>query len=84
MSQSITIIRSPSGDPLDAETMATVRALIAERGARRLVYPLGVSVTAIDRAAAGGRVLRGTRVLIVAGLERMRATGELPPRGGQP
>ncbi len=78
MNQPIIVTRSPTGDPLDADTLGTLRALVAERGARRLVYPLGVSVTALERAAAGGRVLRGTRALIAAGLERMRAAGELP------
>lgn len=78
MSQVVHVIRSPQGDPLDAEILATLRALIAERGARRLVVPFGVSMSAIERAAAGSRVLRGTRALIVAGIERMRADDELP------
>lgn len=84
MKHSFTVTRSPTGDPLDSDTLATLRALIVERGARRLVVPLGVSTTAIERAAAGGRVLRGTRALIAVGLEEMRKAGEIaesPPSG---
>jgi hypothetical protein len=80
VSDSITVTRSPNGDPLDADTLAILRALVAERGARRLVTSLGVSLTAIERAAAGGRVLRGTRALIAAGLARMRLSGEFGPK----
>jgi hypothetical protein len=85
----IHVVRSPQGDPLDAEALATLRALLAEQSARRLTVPLGVSVTALIRAAAGMRVLAGTRALIRAGLEMVRAAGELPelipPRkGGRP
>ncbi|HYF53044.1 MAG TPA: hypothetical protein VEA41_02170 [Salinarimonas sp.] len=58
--------------------------LISDRGARMLVYPLGVSVTAIERAAAGGRVLRGTRLLITMGLAEMKAKGELPKKAAKP
>ena len=82
MRQSFTVTRSPTGDPLDAGTVEILRALIAEHGARRLVVPLGVSLTALERAAAGGRVLRGTRLLIASGLERMREAGELLALGG--
>lgn len=79
MSYSTAATRSPGGVILDLETLALLRALIAERGARRLVEPFGVSVTALERAAAGGRVLRGTRALITAGLERLQAAGDLAP-----
>lgn len=75
------VTRSPTGDPLDAGTVEILRALIAEHGSRRLVVPLGVSVTALERAASGGRVLRGTRLLIASGLQRMREAGELPDPG---
>jgi hypothetical protein len=70
--------RSPQGDPLDAESVVVLQRLIDRRGVRSLVGSLGVSVTALTRAAAGLRVLAGTRALIVAGLERMRAAGEVP------
>jgi hypothetical protein len=32
----------------------------------------------LERAAGGGRIHRGTRVLIGIGLDAMRASGELP------
>ena len=79
-------LRSPSGEPLDPETLETLRALIAADGARRLVSRIGVSLTALERAASGGRVLRGTRTLIAIGIEHIRADRALaeapdrPPR----
>lgn len=77
------LTRSPAGSPLEGESVATLRALIAERGARRLVVPLGVSLSTIERAASGGIVLRGSRALILAGLERMREGGALSPPAEQ-
>lgn len=65
-------LRSPQGDPLDPDSMAALRALIAERGVRSLVVPLGVSITALTRAVAGMRVLAGTRALIRQGLAALR------------
>ena len=84
MSHSITVIRSSTGEPLDSGLLAILRALIAERGrARRLTDSFGVSVTALERAAAGGRVLRGTRTLIAIGIQRLRDAGELPPEAAR-
>lgn len=77
MKHSISVIRSPQGDPLDAETLATLRALVAERGARRLSVVLGPSASALERAAAGARVLRGTREMIRSSLARL--LGEVEP-----
>lgn len=78
MNTTIQVTRSPQGDPLDADTLAVLRALPAERGARRLTVPLGISIPAITRAAAGMHVLAGTRAMIRAGLECLREAGELP------
>jgi hypothetical protein len=84
MNPAIGTSRSPSGDPLDPEILALLRALIAADGARRLVYRIGVSLTALERAASGGRVLRGTSTLIAIGIDRMRAEGELPKEATTP
>lgn len=70
MKHSSLVTRSPAGDPLDAESLAALRALIVKRGARRLSVILGPSASALERAAAGARVLRGTREMIRAGLAR--------------
>lgn len=75
MDDSIHVLRSPQGEPLDGDTLRILRVLIAERGARRLLGPLGVSMTALTRAAAGMRVLAGTRLLIRQGLARLAAGG---------
>jgi hypothetical protein len=77
------VIRSPQGDSLDAGTLATLRALLAEHGALRLSVMLGPSASALTRAASGCRVLRGTRELIRTGVERLRAKGELPSAGDE-
>jgi hypothetical protein len=81
MSNSLSVIRPGAGAPLDDETLEIVRRLIRERGsARRLVEVLGVSAPAIERAAGGGPIHKGTRLLIAMGLDRMRDAGELPGR----
>ena len=77
------VIRSPQGDSLDAGTLATLRALLAEHGALRLSVMLGPSASALTRAASGCRVLRGTRELIRTGVERLRAKGELLSAGDE-
>jgi hypothetical protein len=69
---------SPLGGALSAETMRALRALIAERGAPALTGIFGASRSSIERAAAGGRVQRGTRELIRLGIERLRAAEGSP------
>ena len=72
--------RKPIGAPLDPGPLAELRARIVEHGARRLVMQLGVSLPAVERAASGGNVLRGTARLILDGLEKLRGDGD----GGTP
>jgi hypothetical protein len=81
MSFMVHVTRSPQGEPLDADTLATLRALIVERGARRLVVSLGVSHSTIERAASGGIILRGSRALILSGLQRLYTNGESAGEG---
>jgi hypothetical protein len=64
--------------PLDDESASALRDLILQHGARSLAQRLGVSREALERAALGVPVLAGTKSLLAAGLERLRATG-----GGQ-
>jgi hypothetical protein len=71
--------RSPGSVPLALSDVEALRELIALHGARRLVHPLGVSMGTIERAASGGLILRGSRVLIVEGL-RMIRLGSLEPQ----
>lgn len=66
-----------STQPLDEVDQALLRQLVGQRGATRLAGDLGVERGAIARAAAGDRVLAGTRRLIADGLERLRAAGGL-------
>jgi len=58
-------------DAKHAGNGAPRRPLVAERGARRLSVVLGPSASALERAAAGARVLRGTREMIRGGLALM-------------
>jgi len=84
MKATIHLTRSPQGEPLDPETLAVLRALLAERSAGRLTVPLGISIPAIARAAAGMRILAGTRAMIHIGLDSMGAAGELPENAVPP
>ena len=63
--------------PLNPESQAILRELLAGRSALRLAELLGVEHGAVARAAAGARLLAGTRRLILDGLDRLRASGEL-------
>jgi hypothetical protein len=74
----IQVNRSPQGDALDAETLIVLRTLLADQGARRVKALLGLSIPALTRAAAGLRVLAGTRALIRTAIDRLDAAGELP------
>jgi hypothetical protein len=71
-------LRATTGSPLDPEALQALRQAVAKHGARRRVALTGASLTAVTRAAAGLNVLAGTKSLLAAGLERLRATG-----GGQ-
>jgi hypothetical protein len=62
--------------PLDGETVAALRDLIAERGSRRLACMLGVPRETLDRAALGVPILAGNRELLRRGLERLHASRE--------
>lgn len=83
MNDSLHGIHSQAGSPLDDETQVILRTLIRERGsARRLVDVLGVSAAALERAAGGGRIHKGTRLLISIGLDKLRDAGGLPRAAG--
>lgn len=71
MNHTTQIARAPKGDPLEPEALARLRALLVEHGIVRLSITLGVSTTALARAAAGLRVLRGTRELVRQGLDQL-------------
>lgn len=60
--------RSPIGEPLAADEVEVLRAAIDRQAPRVLGARWGVSETAVTRAAAGLRLLAGTRRLIRDGL----------------
>jgi hypothetical protein len=70
--------RSPIGEPLAARELQALRAALGSRPPRQLGVEWSVSKTAVTRAAAGLRLLAGTRRLIADGIERLRVSGALP------
>ncbi len=74
-----TTTRPPTGTALDPETLTLLRRLLAgPRGAHEIAQMMEISDTALARAAAGARVHRGTRALILIALDRLRQQGGLP------
>ena len=70
------------GARLDAHALADLRHLVVKYGPVALASRWQLSKGSVERAAAGARVLSGTRVLILTGIERMRLAGELRRRSG--
>jgi hypothetical protein len=68
-----THLRSPTGVALEPAEQEETRALLKRLGARRFAVLVGISAAACIRASSGLRVLPGTKALILAGLDRLRA-----------
>jgi hypothetical protein len=66
------------GVPLDPATLAAVRSVVTTGGSRRLAEICGASRSAIDRAASGSPVLKGTAALLRIAVAQLRELGELP------
>jgi hypothetical protein len=63
--------RAPSGDRLSPEQRQRLSRALEAQDLRRLGQRFGVSPETVARAAAGCRIMRASRAVIVAGLDAL-------------
>lgn len=65
--------RAPSGDRLPEAVRQQLSQALDSRDPRELGVLFGVSAETVARAAAGCRVMRASKAVILAGLQRLQA-----------